>query len=80
MNDKVKEVLNIVNEIIEGANVDESMISQDLQELGMDSITFVKVIIEIEDNYDIEIPDKYLRIPDMNTVEKIAEVLTELTE
>lgn len=80
MNDKVNDVLNIVNEIIEGANVDESMISQDLQELGMDSIAFVKIIIEIEDNYDVEIPDKYLKISDMNTVEKIAEALAELTE
>ncbi len=80
MNDKVNEVLNIVNEIIEGANVDESMISQDLQQLGMDSIAFVKIIIEIEDNYDIEVPDKYLKISDMNTVEKIADVLAELTE
>lgn len=80
MNEKISEVIQIVNEIVEEANVNGDMLTQDLQEVGMDSIAFVKVIIEIEDRYDIEIPDKYLKIQDMNTIEKMVAVLEELTE
>lgn len=78
MNEKVNEIVSIVNDIVEEVDVNETMIAQDLCELGMDSIAFVKVIIEIEDKYDIEIPDKYLKIQDMNTIEKIVSVLDEL--
>lgn len=80
MNEKISEVIQIVNEIVEEANVNGDMLTQDLREVGMDSIAFVKVIIEIEDRYDIEIPDKYLKIQDMNTIEKMVAVLEELTE
>ena len=62
MNEKISEVIQIVNEIVEEANVNGDMLTQDLREVGMDSIAFVKVIIEIEDRYDIEIPDKYLKM------------------
>lgn len=80
MNEKIAEIVGILNNVIEDVKFDESMCSQDLQVLGMDSIAFVKVIIEIEDTYDIEVPDKYLMISAMNTIEKITEVLVELTE
>lgn len=80
MNEKISEVIQIVNEIVEEANVNGDVLTQDLREVGMDSIAFVKVIIEIEDRYDIEIPDKYLKIQDMNTIEKMVAVLEELTE
>ena len=80
MNEKISEVIQIVDEIVEEANVNGDMLTQDLREVGMDSIAFVKVIIEIEDRYDIEIPDKYLKIQDMNTIEKMVAVLEELTE
>lgn len=80
MNEKILTVVNILNEVIEGANIDASMSSQDLQTLGLDSIAFVKTIIEIEDTYDIEVPDKYLNIQSMNTINKIVEALSELLE
>lgn len=42
----------------------------------MDSITFIRIIVSIEEEFECEIPDVKLLITEMNTVNKILKVLT----
>lgn len=80
MNDITREkILEIINVNIESKKVEitEEMLDVDLNELGLDSLSFVKIIVDLEDNFEIEIPDEKLIISEMNTVNKIIEVVIE---
>ena len=44
----------------------------------MDSITFIQIIVKLEETFDCEIPDSKLLISEMDTVQKIFDVLQEL--
>ena len=50
--------------------VDDSLIS-----LGMDSLSFIRLITALEMKFDIEIDDKYLFIEAINTKNKIVEMI-----
>ena len=53
----------------------ESKLDEDLSDLGMDSITFIKIIVAAEKEFECEIPDSKLLIGEMNTANKIVRVL-----
>ena len=42
----------------------------------MDSIAFIHIVVALEEEFDIEIPDEYLLLTEMNTISKIAEVIS----
>ncbi|MDR3046759.1 MAG: phosphopantetheine-binding protein [Bacteroidales bacterium] len=46
-----------------------------ITENNIDSITFIEIIINLEEEFSILIPEEYLLIERMNTVSKIAEVI-----
>lgn len=48
--------------------------------LSFDSLTFVTLIIEIENYYKIEIPDEYMLFEELNTINKVKRVINELLE
>ena len=52
----------------------------DLREHGMDSMAFVQVIVDIEAELDIEIPDEYLLVEKMSTINKIIGIVKGLTK
>lgn len=58
--------------------IDISQVSdnQDLTELYMDSLTFIRIVVDIENEFNIEIPDESLLITEMNTVSKIIDVVS----
>lgn len=47
----------------------------DLRELGMNSITFIKIIVEIESKLNIEYPDEKLLITECGTLKIIVDVV-----
>lgn len=71
-------VIEILNENIENAKVTEDKLDEDLSELGMDSITFIKIIVAVEEKFECEIPDSKLLIGEMNTANKIFQVLQDI--
>ncbi len=73
-----EEILNIINNAIDGDAIDLGQLDNDLSELGMDSIKFIHIIVEIEETFECEIPDSKLLITELNTVQKIIDVLQEL--
>ena len=52
----------------------------DLVELGVDSITFIRIVVELEELFEIEIPDEKLLITEMGTIHKIVEVVAVLRD
>ena len=73
-----EEVIKIISEMVEGIDFTEAQADSDLTELGMDSISFIQVIVQIEETFECEIPDSKLLIAEMNTLNKILNALREI--
>lgn len=69
---KVLQILNANLETTE--NIHEQM-EDELSVIGLDSITFIRIIVALEEAFDIEIPDEYLLPAEMNNISKIADVI-----
>jgi len=63
------------------SGIDTEDITADfLSENNIDSITFVEIIINIEEEFSILIPEDHLLMENMNTISKIADIVEELQE
>ena len=71
-------VIDILNVNIKNAEITSDKLDQSLIELGMESLTFIQIIVAIEEEFECEIPDSKLLITEMDTVEKIMNVLQAL--
>ena len=74
----INKVIEILNASIENAELSSDKETANLTEQGMDSIAFVQIIVAIEEEFECEIPDSKLLITEMDTVEKIMNVLQTL--
>ena len=73
----VEKVLKVIN-FSEKFKVSEEQLDEDFAQLGLDSITFVQIIVGLEEEFECEIPDSKLLISEMNTVRKMIDVLQSL--
>lgn len=71
-------VNHLLNENEENRLITMNMLDEDIAKDDFDSFTFIKLIVIIEEEFECEIPDKSLLISEMNTVNKIYNVLKEL--
>lgn len=71
----IDSVLQIINFYLENVQLTKEQITQNLTDLGMDSISFIQIIVALEEEFECEIPDEKLLISEMDTVEKIYNVL-----
>lgn len=51
--------------------------NKDFRDMGIDSLTFVSIIIEIEIEYGIEFPEEKMSYKDAGTLEKLEKVVNE---
>jgi acyl carrier protein len=72
------EVIKIINETVEDIVFIEAQADSDLRELGMDSISFIQIIVQMEETFGCEIPDSKLLMAEMNTLNKILNTLWEI--
>lgn len=70
-----EKILEIINANIENGAVTPEQYDNDLSELGMDSIRFIHIIVSLEEEFECEVPDSKLLLTEMNTVNKIYDVL-----
>lgn len=75
--DILKKIIKTINDILLDLELSSEQINVDLTSLGMDSIAFIHIIVALEENFDIEIPDDKLLLTEMNTVKKIYDVVFE---
>lgn len=69
-----EEILEIVNSV-QDMEVTVDQCDDDLLELGLDSIKFIQIIVSLEETFECEIPDEKLLLTEMNSVNKMLEVL-----
>lgn len=86
MNEMTIRILDVVNKCINSKEdedmieIDNTQLDDDLVELGVDSITFIRIVVELEELFEIEIPDEKLLITEMGTIHKIVEVVVVLRD
>ena len=86
----INEVLNVINKALltpmeNGyANITEPLTMEQIEvnfsDLHIDSISFIHIIVLLESEFDLEIPDNYLLISELNCVKKAYEVVKELVQ
>ena len=74
--DILDKVLKVLNANLENTEITFGQTEDDLIALGMDSIVFIRVVVALEEAFDIEIPDEYLLITEMNTLSKMTDVIS----
>ena len=74
-----KEIINIINKNIHLSNLTGKIdIDTNLCDLGFDSISFIRVIIEIEDKFNIEFPEENLTLSKLSTIRNLCNCLDEI--
>ena len=73
-------ILSVINDKMNDRDIVSEQLTENLPSLGMDSLTFIQIIVALEEEFDCEIPESKLLITEMDTVEKIMNVLQELYE
>lgn len=71
------ELLDVLNTVLDYPLTLEHT-ETNLSTLGIDSITFIRLIVALEEAFEVEIPDEYLLMTQLNTVRKIQQVLSDL--
>ena len=71
-------IFNIILENATGIQLNENMHDESLINMGMDSIAFVRIIVEIEERFEITIPDEQLLFTEMDTLNKMTDVVWKL--
>lgn len=70
---EIREILSKIiqnGEAIKNIGVDDS-----LQAIGMNSIAFIKVVVEIENEFNIEFPDNKLSITEAGTIRDLCDIV-----
>ena len=71
----VEEVVSVVNEVMEAVEITAANLDDDLIELWMDSIDFIQIIVSLETKFECEIPESKLSLCELNTINKMIDVL-----
>lgn len=73
-----EKILEIVNLCIGNSIITSEQYDEDLQMFGMDSLIFIRIIVALEEELECEVPDSKLILTEMNTINKIYDVLTNI--
>ena len=75
----IESILRVINSL-DNIEVSTEQLDESLPDLGMDSISFIQIVVGLEEAFDCVIPDSKLLISEMDTVRKMLNVLQELYE
>mgnify|MGYP000537294507 FL=1 len=73
-NEISEKVLDIIKTNI-GIEIYPWQFDEDLNVIGIDSISFIQIVVALEDNFEIEIPDEKLILEEIGTFNKITMVV-----
>ena len=71
-------LMAIINNCVEKVTLTEDDYDLPFDRIGVDSFTFIRIIVEIESKFNCEIPDSRLIISELDTIRKIYSLLQEL--
>lgn len=61
---------------LQNIEIDNAIFENFFENLGYDSISIISLIVDIEDEYGIEIDDNYLNINYLNSIENIKKIIS----
>lgn len=70
----INKIIEVIN-ASEKVNTSENEINEPLTEHGMDSMTFIHIIVGLEEEFECEIPDSKLIMSELDTVKKMFDLL-----
>ena len=72
-----QEVIELISELFKDKGFDIDIIEYvDLiDDLGMDSITFISIVVEVEAHFNIEVPDDMLLLENFKCVDDIISIV-----
>jgi phosphopantetheine attachment domain protein len=73
---ELDKIIQILNANLENTEITQDQMEDDLLAIGMDSIAFIRVLVALEEAFEIEIPDEKILMTEMNTVSKIVNTVT----
>lgn len=77
--DSKGKIIEIIKESIVDTGLETEVLpTSELTKLGIDSLMFIRIIVRLEEEFKIEFPDELLLLSEMNTVDRIYEVVTNL--
>ena len=71
----VEKVIEIINATIEKEEISYKNIDKKLSDMEIDSIAFIQIIVALEEGFECVIPDSKLLMSELDTVQKISDVL-----
>ena len=72
-------IINIVNATLpSNLLLDIQNINYDLETIGIDSLSFIQIIVAIEDEFECEIPYSKIIVNELNTIKKIYSIISAL--
>ena len=78
MNVEFKSVLLVLNMVLDRDVGKEVSFDENLTQYGLDSINFVRFVVCIEEEFNVEIPDEYLLVSSMDNMDKIIQALKDI--
>ena len=69
------QIIDIINQCFNKNVFNRSMCKESFENCNIDSIMFIRIIVAIEETFDVTIPDEYLYGSKLNTVETIANIV-----
>lgn len=72
-----QEVIELISELFrdKGFDIDILEYVDLIDDLGMDSITFISIVVEVEAYFNIEVPDDMLLMDNFKKVDKIVNII-----
>lgn len=72
-----QEVIELISELFKdkGFDIDILEYVDLIDDMGMDSITFISIVVEIEAHFDIEVPDEMLMLENFKSVDNIVSIV-----
>lgn len=75
MNEIINKIIEIIVRNIGSEQISSLAPNCDLSEHGMTSIIFIQIVVDLEETFDIEVPDEKLLMAEMGTLNKIINVV-----
>ena len=72
-----QEVIELISELFKdnGFDIDILEYVDLIDDLGMDSITFISIVVEVEAHFNIEVPDDMLLMDNFKKVDNIVNII-----
>ncbi|SDN48756.1 acyl carrier protein [Fictibacillus solisalsi] len=72
MSNNEQVIMNCLKKVLHNVEFDHE---SNLLDLGIDSMTFIRLVVEIEDEFDIEIEDEEIVLQNFESVESIVKLV-----